>query len=251
MILNQSLSLLAGLTFMTSCIATPLLDGEVLRIGQSEFRVQAPEGEGPVTLVDPTTIQFTVEPGDQWEFDQRIGKPKERAEISGQERIAFGSVAEAKVDLRITGQSDGSQGRWMTISQLHGPNRKTIGQDSALGSPPLAVQLRGEQLIFVARGGNGLDNEMYRERIGSIAADFGNWHRYDIRVAMGVDGRVTVDRDGETVIDWSGPVGYDAGDGLHYWKFGIYRSDGWEERSRVDLRIACAGSDKGCELDTQ
>lgn len=240
----------AGVGAMAASEPTPLVDGEALRIGPGEFVVQAPEREGPVTLIDAETIRFRVLPGDKWAMDNGRGAPRERAEISGQEKIAYGDTARASIDLRLSRQEMGGYGRWMTITQLHGPNRRTLEEDTALRSPPFAVQVRGDQLVFTVRGGVAGDEEASQQRIGSIPADFDQWHRYDFDVQMGENGRVTILRDGEIAIDWTGPVGYDAGDGMHYWKFGIYRSAQWQGPSQLDLRIACAGSLEGCIADT-
>lgn len=245
-------ALFAAWIALTACSQpAPLVDGQELRIGSGNFTVQAPAGEGPVQLVDATTISFTVEPGDRWAGDERKGKLRERAEVTSKEKIAFGETTQASVDLRIEAQRGEGKGRWMTISQLHGPNRGTLGEDSPLASPVLAVQLRDDNLVIVARSGREGDERAQASRIATLPADFGNWHRYDMRVRMGEQGSVDIFRDGEQVVAWQGPVGYDAGDRQHYWKFGVYRSGGWTQRSKVDLRIACAGRVEGCNTDTQ
>lgn len=239
----------AAIALMTTPAPTPLSSGERLTVGQGEFVVQSPEGEGPVVLLDDETFRFTVDPGSQFARDRRVGKASERAEISSRNKIAYSRMTRASIDLRIPAQEAGRKGQWLVLSQLTGPSRDSIGADSPLGSPPFAIQLVEEGLLFLVRSGAAGDERARFERIGVLDPDFDNWHRYDIDIQLGTNGRVTVQRDGMIVIDWTGPVGYDAGDRLHYWKFGVYRSGGWQSRSQLDLRIGCAGSLEGCIAD--
>ena len=225
----------------TTSAPIELPSGEKLTVGRGEFVVQSPEGQSPVVLLDEETLRFTVEPGSQFAYDRRVGKANERAEVSSRTKIAYGQMTRASIDLRIPSQEPGKPGQWLVLTQLHGPNRDSIGAESPLGSPPFAIQLVEEGLVFLVRSGAEGDERARFEQIGILGPDFDNWHRYDIDIQMGKNGRVTVQRDGMIVIDWTGPVGYDAGNRLHYWKFGVYRSGGWQSRSRLDVRIACAG----------
>lgn len=243
------LYLSAGLAGMAPSQPVPLANGESLSIGRGDYIIHAADREGPVTLIEEDTIRFTVEPGDQWIHDKQSGARRERAEISSRDSVVFGQIARASVDLRLAPQEAGGPGTWMLVAQLHGPNRRMLAEDSVLRSPPFAMQVSGDRLIFLVRSGRAGDDAVAQQRIGSIPADFAQWHRYDFYVQTGQDGRVTILRDGEIAIDWVGPVGYDAGDGMHYWKFGIYRSAQWQGPSQLDLRIACAGSLEGCVAD--
>lgn len=243
------LLLSAGFAGIAPADSVPLPNGEKLRIGKGDFVVQAVEREGPVALIDEETIRFTVAPGDQWLFDRQVGALRERAEISSRNRVQFGEIARASVDMRLARQETGGPGTWMLVAQLHGPDRSKLREDTALRSPPFAMQVSRDRLIFLVRSGKAGDKSATQQRIGSIPADFDQWHRYDFDVQTGRNGRVTILRDGEIAIDWTGPIGYDAGDGMHYWKFGIYRSAQWQGSSQLDLRIACAGSLEGCIAD--
>lgn len=239
--------LAAALAIPSACAAgTPLLNGESFPLESGRLSVQAREGEGPVTVMDDNVIRVTVAPGDQWANDKAKGKGNDRAELSSETKILFGESASAELDLRLFPMGAEARGKWATVFQLHGPNRKTLEEDSSFRPPAITAQVRGDRLFFIARGGYEEENKLYKRVLGSVPADFGNWHRLKVDARLGGDGRVVVSRDGEVVIDWTGPVGFDAGDRRHYWKLGIYRSSNWSESSQVDFKLFCVGLGGEC-----
>lgn len=232
----------------TACVAdTPLYRGDALALESGELLVQSREGDGPIRIVDGDTIRVTVFPGDQWPQDVERNKDNERAELSSQAKIPYGEEAVAQLGMRFYPMGEFKHGRWATVMQLHGPNRGTLTKDSTLLPPVLTFQQRGDEIVVVARAGNERDNVAGKVTIGTFPADFGAWHQYRVEVALGEAGSVKVDRDGEPLLRWTGPIGYDAGDRQHYWKMGIYRSVGWDRESQIDLRPECIGNARDCE----
>ena len=248
-VIRQTLALIAvNCLVTTACVAdTPLFRGDALVLDSGQLLVQSREGQGPIRIVEDDTISVTVVPGDQWPQDVERDKGNERAELSSQAKILYGGVAAAQLAMRFYSMGEYQPGRWATVMQLHGPNRGTLTEDSNFRPPVLTLQQRGDEIAVVARGGNDRDNVAHKTTIGTFPADFGQWHDYRVNVALGENGYVLIDRDGEPLIRWSGAVGYDAGDRRHYWKMGIYRSAGWDRESKIDLRPGCIGKFEDCE----
>jgi len=247
---NRILAFLAVAAMMIAATGAPerhLSSGEVLSLRSGPLSVQSHDGEGAVRIVDGDTIRIVVEPGDQFRFDRDRGKANERAELSSKTKIPMGGSATADLAVRYYDMGEFRPGRWVTLLQLHGPNRNTLQDGSRFGPPVLAVQQRGQEIIVLARWGSDRDGELIKQEVARFPADFGVWHDYRYQVGLGEEGFVSIDRDGEPLVRWSGPIGYDAGDRQHYWKMGIYRSGEWESVSQLDMRIGCIGKSTDCE----
>lgn len=241
--------LAASCLVATSCAAdTPLYRGDALTLDSGPLWVQAREGEGPVRIVDGDIVRFTVAPGDQWAQDVERAKSNERAELSSKSKIRYGGTASARLAMRFYPTGEFRPGRWMTVLQLHGPNRRTLAAESPFLPPVLTFQQRGDEIAVVARGGTARDGVVHKATIAVFPADTGQWQDFRVDVSLGEQGHVAIDRNGQPLLRWDGPVGYDAGDRQHYWKMGIYRSAGWDRESQVDLRLACIGKAEDCEI---
>jgi hypothetical protein len=101
------------------------------------------------------------------------------------------------------------------IGQFHGHNDGY--------SPPFAFELFGERLAVKVRhlgpDGRPTDNLVY---LDPNAIERGRYYEMTVRARFADDagGHLEVWRDGERIVNYTGPMGY--GEGV-YWKLGLYR----------------------------
>lgn len=224
-----------------------LRSGAAVDLAGVPFAVQSAEASRGVEYDHNNVLRFKVVPGAVWQGDRRAGKANERAEISSKLRGYFGETMSAKFSIRLGNNPGLRKGRdWMVLAQIHGPNRNTLPEGRSFASPVFALELRGDELVFIARGGSEVDGETGQRIVGSIPARFGSWQSFSVIAELRDDGRLGIATDEGTFFT-NGPVGYDAGDAMHYWKFGIYRSPGIKVTQSMDFYLHCLGVSGPCE----
>lgn len=224
----------------------PLANGQAVDVADAPFAVQASEGTRGVELTSDGNVRFRVEPGHVWTGDRRAGKSNERAEISSRLRGQYGDTMSAQFAIRLADDPGMRKGRdWMVLAQIHGPNRDTLPAGRSFASPIFALELRGDELVFVSRGGSEDEGETGARIIGAIPARFGDWQSFSVIAELGEQARLGIATEAGTFFG-DGPLGYDAGDRTHYWKFGIYRSGGMQASQIMDLRLYCVAADGPC-----
>jgi Ca2+-binding RTX toxin-like protein len=102
-----------------------------------------------------------------------------------------------------------------------------IGQmhaDDLTTSPPFAVEMKGEKMAIMIRyktnSGDIVSSYVYKD-----SQDIVRDHYYSMKVEADFSmsgGYLRVWRDGEQIVNYEGPLGYDNG---VYWKQGVYRSE--------------------------
>ena len=131
-----------------------------------------------------------------------------------------------------TATGRGGDGSWLILGQFHANDWES--------QSPFAIEMLKEKMAIVVRYGDPADHE-YRELfVDTKDIERGRYYDMDIEVRFENDsgGFLNVWRDGEKIVSYSGPIGYDNG---VYWKYGIYRSEA-DTNIAVDYRDMSVGN---------
>jgi len=187
------------------------------------------------------TFRFEVRPDDHWAKDSGSS---ERSEIRGETVYAPGEVLNISYTFMIepgaanTATGRGGDGSWLILGQFHANDWES--------QSPFAIEMLKEKMAIVIRYGDPVDHE-YRELfVDTKDIERGRYYEMDIEVRFENNGNgfLNVWRDGEKIVSYSGPIGYDNG---VYWKYGVYRSeaDGSIVVNYTDMSVGKAGSGNG------
>jgi hypothetical protein len=191
--------------------ATNDVDQNVISRGPAAYWVQ--NGAKTWSITGPTAPvdRFEVRSGDKWATDGAASK--ERSELqntiswpAGQAlRVTYGFMVEA---------GSTNTAAWMAIGQFH-----HVVNDG--NSPPFSVELVNGDKMAINIYQPGADNYIYTD---SVAITRGQTYQIQIDATFHpTAGTLKVTRDGVTLVNYSGPLGW-AGMGNVYWKYGIYRA---------------------------
>jgi len=164
------------------------------------------------------TFRFEVQPGDHWEGGTWTS---ERSEIRSETVYDSGEVINVSYSFMIepgaanTASGRGGDGSWLVVGQFHA--------DDWVSQPPFAIEMLGEKMAIVIRYGDPEDHTYKELYVDNTNIERGKYYDIDIEVRFQNNGNgfLNVWRDGEKIVTYSGPIGYDNG---VYWKYGIYRS---------------------------
>jgi hypothetical protein len=158
--------------------------------------------------------RFEVRPDDQWDEDRNSGENKERSEFDGYEkRFAHGTDVWGAYAFFVEPGAD-YRSDWTGINQMHGSKARVFH-----------VHFKEGKLIIysehVASGASAVITVRYN---GPLSRNM--WHNvvFHLRESASDNGRLEFWRDGEKIVDFTGPIG--AAGNQAYWKFGIYRGYG-------------------------
>jgi len=158
--------------------------------------------------------RFEVRPGDQWEEDRDSGENKERSEFDGYgKRFAHGTDIWGSYAFFI---EPGAEYRsdWTGIGQMHGSRSRTFHVHFEAGKLIIYTESAapGAGPVITARYGGPLSRNV--------------WHKvvFHLREGASDSGRLEFWRDGEKIVDLTGPIGTVGNQA--FWKFGIYRGYG-------------------------
>jgi hypothetical protein len=190
-----------------------------VEVAGQAFRVQ--NAAKPWSFTNPggdnRTLRFELRPGDVW---SKVDSPtRERSEIAGTTQFPQGAPIHVSYRFQVEPGAP-NRAKWLVIGQFHqGPN------DS--WSPPFDVELVGEKMSVkindAGRSANAWSKyrTLYTDRQAIVRGQTYTM-QIDARFDL-VNGRLRVARDGVTLVDYSGPLGYQ-GMGSVYWKQGVYRA---------------------------
>ncbi|MDB5446840.1 MAG: putative hemolysin-adenlyate cyclase protein [Phenylobacterium sp.] len=168
---------------------------------------------------------FEVRQGERRQKPIERDRPIERSEIMLREWLRFGADYTVHYEFMVAPGPSNTAG-WVNIGQIHGNEDP---QDSMDRGPLFAVKLVGERMLIVARTdpqrvtvARPADLRLYLDRSDLVR---GRWYRMDVttRIDPQGAGRLLVWRDGQELVNYAGPFGFNDAVGP-YWKFGIYRS---------------------------
>lgn len=191
-----------------------------ISLGTELFEFQSARKPWSISVPTANAIRFELRDGDQHWWDALNGRTSERNEFTDRNTITNGTPLHIGYDFTLDPGAKNTAA-WMVLGQLH--------QNDYAGaqpwSPPFAIALEGEKMAIDVRY-SGPDGEPVAKRLFTDVADIQRGHKYDIDVSAVFDpagnGRLVVTRDGVTIADYSGPLGYTQQQGV-YWAEGIYR----------------------------
>ena len=175
-----------------------------------------------ISAPDANTLRFEVRDNDVAFYDKSTGTFSERSEIKDQAGIPNGTPLEVSYQFQIEPGAP-NDAKWAIVGQLH-PGDSLV--TPVLVGPPFEIALVGEkmQINIVAVGDNGLP---YVKTLYTDVSNIVRGHYYDIDIRAVFDpsgaGRLVVVRDGATLVDYTGSLGYPNQTAV-YWREGIYRS---------------------------
>lgn len=170
-------------------------------------------------------LRFELRSGETWS-SSKTASESFRSEASSNVLMNFNTGYHVSYDFMIE-PGAANTAKWMNLVQLHGS--PDAGDSSTLG-PVLAMQLQGERIRFVTRSdANATTTARPTDRIQfTDDTDIirGKYYHVDMdmKLSPSGDGYLTVKIDGETVVKYTGAIGYNDALGP-YWKVGIYRED--------------------------
>lgn len=184
----------------------------------SKFMVQNGIKPWSITALDDATIRFEVRNGDQWVYDPTS---KQRSEIADQNLIKNGTPIHVSYEFMIE-NGPKNTAKWLAIGQFH--------QEDYPGapaySPPFSIGLEGERMYVCIQYSSAAGQPVYKY-LYMDKADIQRDHFYSMDINITFDpkgnGHLTVTRDGVTIANYDGPLGYVTQESV-YWKEGIYRA---------------------------
>lgn len=204
-------------------------NGAKFNIGAVTYRVQNADESWSLDLVDDATLRFTVRPEDTWQYDSST---RERSEIASTKIFAPGEDVSFSYQFMVE-EGESNTADWLLLGQMHANDLTT--------SPPFAVEMKGEKMAIMVRykteSGDIVSRYVYKD-----SQDIERGHYYSMKVEADFSmsgGYLRVWRDGEKIVDYQGPLGYDNG---VYWKEGVYRSESNETIS-VNFRNLSFGNE--------
>ena len=177
--------------------------------------------------------------GEDMRFELRSGETfisrgdaSYRSEVSSNTLMDFNTGYHVSYDFMIE-PGEANTAKWVNLVQLHGT--PDAGDYGTL-APVLAMQLQGERIRFVTRSdanaittGRTYDRVQYTDDTDIVRGKY--YHiDMDLKLSPTGSGYLTVKIDGETVVNYTGAIGYNDALGP-YWKAGIYREDAPETMS--------------------
>lgn len=183
-----------------------------------DFAVQNAYRPWSITEVDANTIRFEVRNGDQWSIDP---SSKQRSEIADTNLIPNGTPIHVSYQFMVEPGLKNTA-NWLAIGQFH--QRDYPGAPAI--SPPFAIGLHGEKMYVRVDYSDASGSPAYKY-LYMDATDIQRGHFYSMDIQIVFDpggrGKLVVVRDGVTIANYNGPIGYNTQDSV-YWKEGIYRA---------------------------
>lgn len=192
-----------------------------LDLGGHYFDVQGVQTDYSIRYVGDDTLRFELRDGDQADWDKRSGVGSERDQIASKTLFSNGTPVEINFDLNIAPGAPNTA-KWLVLGQLH--LAEWTGSMTG-ASPPMGVFMVGERMCIDIRY-NDANGAVVNKVLFADLHDIQRGHEYkmDIKAVFdpGGNGRLVVSRDGVTLVDYSGPMGY-TNQTKAYWAEGLYR----------------------------
>jgi hypothetical protein len=170
--------------------------------------------------------RFEVRPGDSMAGD---GAVKERSEIATSQKMKHDRLYDIAFNLMIE-PGPANTARWMTLVQI----QSTPDPGEPGHSPPFAIEMVGERMRVITRHdpnprASSATTVYTSHYTDPKPLERGRWYRFHVRslFKQSGDGLLEVSRDGVTLVNYRGPMGFNDRVGP-YWKEGVYRESSKE-----------------------
>ena len=142
----------------------------------------------------------------------------DRSEIAGSTRYAMGTDIHVSYDFQIE-PGAANHAQWLALGQFHETPNDGWQQ-------PYGMFLSGERMTFIIDNAGNTANDWGKyQTLWTDSQDIVRGHTYHMQIDARFDltnGYLHVVRDGVTLIDYHGPMGWSGMDTV-YWKEGLYR----------------------------
>ena len=194
-------------------------DTTTMTLDGTSYWIQNSGASYAISQVGPDTLQFQVEAGDVWApIDPAT---KNRSEIASTQQIAAGTPINVSYVMNVL-PGAANTAAWCVLGQFH----QNDGPNTPANSPPFAISLNGEEMA-VGIGYTGANGVVTYLNVFSDTANIVRGENYAMNISVTFDpngnGHLVVTRNGVTIVNYSGPLGYTTEDSV-YWKEGIYRA---------------------------
>jgi len=189
-------------------------------VDDQPFEYQGGAKDYALSVPREGAIRFELHDGDQAPWDVANNHASERVEIADRQAITYGTPLEVSYDFMLEpGQPNTAY--FLVLGQLH----QNVHEGALVVPPPFSVTLTGEKM-GISIGFSDANGNPVQQVIFTDAYDIQRGHDYDMDIKATFDpdgnGRLVVTRDGVTIVDYMGPLGYIQDQGV-YWAEGIYR----------------------------
>ena len=188
-------------------------------IGGTNYYYQTSGAADAIVQQPGGSLQFTVHPGDKWVLDPVTAN---RSEIASGLQIANGTPVHVAYNMAVqSGAVDPNPGNWAVLGQFH----QNDGPNTPHNSPPFSIGIvSGKMQVAI-----GYTDAVAKDTSRVIWSDpntivQGATYAMDVKATFDPNGNghLTVSRNGVTLVDYAGPLGYVSQSSV-YWKEGIYR----------------------------
>lgn len=191
-----------------------------IEVDDQPFEYQGGAKDYALSVPREGAIRFELHDGDQAPWDVANNHASERVEIADRQPITYGTPLQVSYDFMLE-QGPPNTAHFMVLGQLH----QNVHEGALVVPPPFSVTLTGEKM-GISIGYSDANGNPVQQVIFTDAYDIQRGHNYDIDIKATFDpdgnGRLVVTRDGVTIVDYMGPLGYIQDQGV-YWAEGIYR----------------------------
>ncbi len=203
-----------------------------------QYQIQNAGQSYSLSPINGDSFRFEVRGGDYWSID--TSHLVNRSELSGSALYEQKKEIDVSYTMNIESGSPNTA-KWVVLGQFH----QSV-EDGR--SPPFSIGMEGEKMI-VTVAHSSVDGKIVYGTIYKDTADIVRGHDYDFQIAATFNGdgigRLTISRDGVTLVDYTGQLGW-AGMGDLYWKEGVYRSLASETLaatfSNLDISVSNTGN---------
>ena len=189
-----------------------------LLLGGSTFLVQNASKSYSISSPGGSVLRFQVDPGDVWYQDPAT---KERSEIASTAQFSPGTQVNVSYSMTLE-PGAANTASFLMLGQFH--QTDYAGQPTAL--PPFSVEMDGEKMEIMI-GYQNNSGQFVSSVLWEDPNNIVRGHNYGFQISAvfddNADGRLVVSRDGQTLVNYSGPIGYQGQNASVYWKEGIYR----------------------------
>ncbi|MFY9658490.1 MAG: heparin lyase I family protein [Methylocystis sp.] len=169
-----------------------------------------------IETIGTNTIRFQVNPGDVWSYDPTT---KNRSELASDIQIPYDVPLNISYVMQIEPGSVNSS-QWCVLGQIH-------QQDTISASPPFEIDMNGNYMQVNIGYLNSAQQPTYLT-VFQDSQPIVEGANYAFNISATFDasgnGHLVVTRNGVTIVNYSGPLGYGGANGYLYWKEGIYES---------------------------
>ncbi|ADM09419.1 putative hemolysin-adenlyate cyclase protein [Parvularcula bermudensis HTCC2503] len=169
-------------------------------------------------------LRFELRPGDTWANDVGRANKTERAEAYFKDRFKIGETYTVSFRFMLEPGAPNTAD-WLILAQV----QSTFDVGERGHSPGIALALKGERMRIISRYSREKlstpENTFYlRHYEDEKNLERGRWYEFDMtfRIDPFANGLLRVERNGELLVDYLGPMGFNDIRGP-YLKLGLYR----------------------------